>query len=278
MEDCRGQTAALDPNSPGAWDDEEEIEEKKKKEKEKEREKEKKKMKKEKSQKKQPKPTYTKVKEFNKPLGTVATAIKTLSHPLRSHGPAAEKPDDSDIVVIRQCGDTPVQTYPLVEEGRPAPAAGNDSGSCSPEEPSLDPEAEKLRALKRPPERRESRPRAVRQCWSETSTCEGCAPHEEDGLDAERPSNPTPLSARNLAREQQQREQQQREQQQVGCSGLADQSPLQPAHSGHAHLRETFGRRSSGSANAAQLVDLEAVEVAYGPPVQHRVSWACSGV
>lgn len=225
-------------------------------------------------EKKQPRPTFTKVKEFNKPLGTMATAIKTLSHPLRSHG-SERHDDDNDIVVIRQCGDTPVQTYPLVERDS---AAGNDGGSCgrdstddggcSPEALPLEPAAVGLRGLERPPERRESRPRPVRQCWSETSTCEGCAPPEEDGLEAERPSNPTPLSAMNLAREREQ--QQWQRQQQARCSGLADQNlPLQLAHSSHAHLRGTSERCPSSSADAAQLVDLEAVEPAHG---QHRVS------
>lgn len=53
-----------------------------------------------KKKKKQPKPTYTKVKELNKPLGTAATAIKTLKHPLKSR---TSKESDKDIVVIRIC-------------------------------------------------------------------------------------------------------------------------------------------------------------------------------
>lgn len=278
VEDCRGQTAALDPNSPGAWDDEEEIEEKKKKEREREKEKEKEKkarMKKEKSQtKKQPKPTYTKVKEFNKPLGTVATAIKTLGHPLRSRAPV--QPDDADIVVIRQHGEgAPIQTYPLVE-GHPASAAGSNDRSCSPGELSLDPETERLRAVERPPERREARPRVVmRECWSETSTNEGHAT-PDDEFEVERPSNPTPLSVRNLMRDQQQ----------PCCSGFADPSSFQLAHSSHAHfssshahlnsshahLGENVEQRCSGSVSMTQLVDIEGVEFDYGSPVQHRVS------
>ena len=50
--------------------------------------------------KKQPKPTYTKVKVLNKPRGPIATAIKTLKHPLKS----THASKDTDVIVTRVYG------------------------------------------------------------------------------------------------------------------------------------------------------------------------------
>ena len=188
MEDCHKQTAI---DSPISSEQQEVAATKTEK-------------KKTKKKKKQPKPTYTKVKVLNKPRGPIATAIKTLKHPFKS----THASKDTDVMVIRVFHRSDSGPSHFINGGptqQMPPVRRNFTDSCDSEGSVFDAETLALQQIERPPERREARRpgRVVRQCWEERRPSEvmpGCVPDDVDWSEFERPSNPTPLSARNLTR------------------------------------------------------------------------------
>ena len=148
---------------------------------------------------KKPKITFTKVKQFNKPKGPWATAMKTLKHPLSSHAP------DQDVVVIRQYG----YASPSSKHFRPAESESStmnltcflvrpwiNSSMSMPGQTSVTAdEDEAAPPLPVDSSGDESRP-SVRVCWSEHTQLRDVSADmrsEVATTEMERPSNPTPL-------------------------------------------------------------------------------------